>query len=259
MKWAHSQILALAVVLVSRPVWAQAIELPSFQPNAPGQAVARPLILLALLIGISLLPFVVMMTTSFVKIAVVLALVRNALGTQQIPPNPIVTGLAVILTIYVMLPVGAEIYKVAGKTINQGSKQPILSEVTVNLLVEAIKEGREPVREFLIKHAHEKERALFFNLAKKMRPEADRAQVEDRDFTILVPAFVISELSEAFQIGFIIFLPFLVIDIVVTNILLSLGMFQISPITVALPFKLLLFVLVDGWHLIAKGLVLGYL
>lgn len=253
------KLIFLAIFLASRPLWGQAIELPAFQPSSPGQSVARPLVLLIILIGISLLPFVVMMTTSFVKIAVVLALVRNALGTQQIPPNPIVTGLAVIMTIYIMMPVGMEIYKVAGKTINQGTNQPVLSQVTVNLLMDAMKEGREPVRAFLIKQAHEKERALFFNLARKMRPEADREQVQDNDFTVLIPAFVISELSEAFQIGFIIFLPFLVIDIVVTNILLSLGMFQISPITVALPFKLLLFVLVDGWHLLAKGLVLGYL
>lgn len=223
-----------------------------------GQAVAKPLLLIFILLGMAVLPFVIMMTTSFVKIAVVLSLVRNALGTQQIPPNPIVTGLAMILTIYIMIPVGLDIYKTAGGTINQGSTQPILSEVTVNLLVQALKESREPLRGFLLKHAHTKERELFFNLAKKMRKPEDRDKIEDKDFEILVPAFVISELTEAFQIGFIIFLPFLVIDIVVTNILLSLGMFQISPITISLPFKLLLFVLVDGWHLIAKGLILGY-
>lgn len=251
-------ILCLPLLIADTPAWGQVIELPPFQAGPPGQAIARPLILLILLIGISLLPFVAMMTTSFVKVAVVLALIRNALGTQQIPPNPVVTGLAIIMSIYIMMPVGIEVYRVAEKTINQGTNQPILSEVSVNLLVQAIKEGREPVRGFLIKHAHEKERMLFFNLARKMRTEEDRDKIANNDFTVMVPAFVISELSEAFQIGFIIFLPFLVIDIVVTNILLSLGMFQISPITVALPFKLLLFVLVDGWHLIAKGLVLGY-
>ncbi len=222
------------------------------------QAVARPLVLIATLVGLSLLPFIVMMTTSFVKIAVVLSLIRSALGTQQVPPNPIITGLALILTVYIMTPVGIEIYKTAGQTINQGSNEPVLSQVTVNLLVQVVKEGREPVRQFLSQHAHEKERSLFLNLAKKMRKPEDREKVTESDFEILIPAFVISELSEAFQIGFIIFLPFLVIDIVVTNILLSLGMFQISPITLALPFKLLLFVLVDGWHLIAKGLIMGY-
>jgi type III secretion protein R len=193
-----------------------------------------------------------------VKIAVVLSLIRNAMGTQQIPPNTIITGLAMILTVYIMVPTGLEIYRTAGATINQGSNQPVLSQVTVNLLVQAVKEAKEPMRVFLARHAHAKEKELFTTLAKQMRKAEDRDQVTENSFETLIPSFVISELTEAFQIGFIIFLPFLVIDLVVTNVLLSLGMFQISPITVALPFKLLLFVLVDGWHLIAKGLILGY-
>lgn len=252
-----SWVVLLPLLLGGDVAWAQG--LGDLAGGAGGQAVARPLVLLLLLAGISVVPFIVMMTTSFVKIAVVLALIRNALGTQQIPPNPIITGLALILSIYIMIPTGLEVYKVAGNTIQQGSNKPVLSDMTVSLVVKGIKEAREPIREFLMKHAHEKERELFFNLARKMRKAEDREQVTDRDLTILIPSFVISELSEAFQIGFIVFLPFLVIDIVVTNILLSLGMFQISPITVSLPFKLLLFVLVDGWHLIAKGLILGYL
>ena len=204
-------------------------------------------------------PLVLMMTTSFVKISVVLSLLRNALGTQQIPPNTIITGLAMILTIYIMIPVGMDIYKVAGESINKGTKQPILSQASVSLLLKAVEEAREPMRDFLIKHAHEKDRDLFFSMSKKMMKPEDRDKVTDRDFTVLMPAFVISELVEAFQIGFLIYLPFLIIDIVTVNVLLSLGMFQVSPITIALPFKLLLFVLVEGWHLIAKGLVLGYL
>lgn len=250
--------LCLVSFFVSAVAFGQTGDVPSLGGAPAGQSVARPLLLIFVLLGMAILPFVIMMTTSFVKIAVVLALIRNALGTQQIPPNPIVTGLAMILTIYIMIPVGLDIYKAAGKTIQQGSNQPVLSEVTVNLMVQALKEGREPLREFLVKHAHGKERDLFFNLARKMRRPEDREQVLDKDFEVVIPAFVVSELAEAFQIGFIIFLPFLVIDIVVTNILLSLGMFQISPITISLPFKLLLFVLVNGWHLIAKGLILGY-
>ena len=245
-------------LLIAGPAFGQTGLVPGVATSAQGQAVAKPLLLIFLLVGMSLLPFVVMMTTSFVKIAVVLSLVRNALGTQQIPPNPIITGLAMILTIYIMVPVGIDIYRSAGKTINSGSNEPVLSAMTVSLLIQGIGEAKEPVRNFLLKHAHEKERDLFTNLSKKMRKPEDREAVTDKDFEILVPSFVISELAEAFQIGFIIFLPFLVIDIVVTNVLLSLGMFQISPITISLPFKLLLFVLVDGWHMIAKGLVLGY-
>ncbi|MBI2083109.1 MAG: type III secretion system export apparatus subunit SctR [Deltaproteobacteria bacterium] len=249
----------LFFTLLSHDVaFAQATNPPPFLGGSTEQAIARPLVLLLVLVGISVVPFVVMMTTSFVKIAVVLALIRNALGTQQIPPNTIITGLALILSIYIMVPVGIDVYKVAGGTIQSGSAKPVLSDVTVSLLVKGIQEAREPVRAFLIKHAHAKEKELFYNLAKRMRKPEDREGVTDKDFTILVPSFVISELSESFQIGFIIFLPFLVIDIVITNILLALGMFQISPVTVSLPFKLLLFVLVDGWYLIAKGIILGY-
>lgn len=206
-----------------------------------------------------MVPFIVMMSTSFVKIAVVLALVRNALGTQQVPPNIIITGMAMILTIYVMVPVGYDVYRATGDVINQGTNQPMLSQASLQLLAEGAKKGKEPVRAFLLKHVHAKERSLFFNLSQKLRTnEEDRAGISDQDFINLVPAFVVSELSEAFQIGFIIFLPFLVIDLVIANVLLALGMFQISPVTISLPFKLLLFVLVDGWHVIAKGLILGY-
>jgi type III secretion protein R len=199
------------------------------------------------------------MCTSFVKIAVVLGLIRNAIGTQQIPPNVIVTGLALILTVYIMVPVGYEVYRAAGATINQGTNQSLMSQASIQLLTKAVDEGREPVRAFLLKNVHAQERALFYNLSMKLRTtEEDRAEITDQDFINIIPAFVVSELAEAFQIGFIIFLPFLIIDLVIANILLALGMFQISPITISLPFKLLLFVLVDGWHLIAKGLILGY-
>jgi type III secretion protein R len=224
-----------------------------------GVGVSRPLVLLALLAMLAMAPFVVMLITSFVKIAVVLALVRNAIGTQQVPPNLVITGLAMILTIYIMMPVGYDIYRVAQSTINQGTNQPLLSQASVELLTKAVDQGKEPVRGFLIKHVHSSERALFYTLSLKLRvKEEDRVGITDQDFINLIPAFVVSELTEAFQIGFILFLPFLVIDLVIANILLALGMFQISPITISLPFKLLLFVLVDGWHLIAKALILGY-
>jgi type III secretion protein R len=215
--------------------------------------------MLIVLGALAMVPFIVMMVTSFVKIAVVLALIRNALGTQQVPPNVIITGLATILTIYIMVPVGYDVYRAAGSIINQGTNQPMLSQASIKLLGEATAVGKEPVRAFLMKHVHSKERELFYNLALKLRTnEEDRAEVKDDDFVNIIPAFVVSELSDAFKIGFILFLPFLVIDLVIANVLLALGMFQISPITISLPFKLLLFVLVDGWHIVAKGLILGY-
>ncbi|MBI4223719.1 MAG: type III secretion system export apparatus subunit SctR [Deltaproteobacteria bacterium] len=243
-------LFAFALVcLVSSPAYAQTQAL----------GVSRPLILLLVLAALALVPFVIMMATSFVKLAVVLALIRNALGTQQVPPNVVVTGLALILTVYIMAPVGIEVYEVAKTTINQGTNQPLLSQASVELLAKASKEGKEPVRDFLLRHAHASEQELFYNLAVEMRrSEEAKAAVGEKDFLNVIPAFVISELTEAFQIGFVIFLPFLIIDLVIANILLSLGMFQISPVTLSLPFKLLLFVMVDGWHLIVKGLIQGY-
>lgn len=224
-----------------------------------GTAVSQPLVLMLALAALALAPFVVIMATSFVKLAVVFALIRNALGTQQIPPNTVVTGLALIMTIYIMMPIGHQAYNAAAGVIHTDTNQPLLSQTTVKLLQQGIEAAKEPVRGFLLKHTHKKDRMLFFQLARKMETDPTaREKIGDTDLLNIVPAFAISELAESFQIGFVIFLPFLVIDLVIANILLSLGMFQISPITISLPFKLLLFVLVDGWHMIAKGLIIGY-
>lgn len=243
--------IAALTLAISTAAHAQQISTPV--------GVSRPLVLLAVLAAMALLPFVIMLGTSFVKLVVVMSLLRNALGTQQIPPNTVITGLAIILTIYVMSPIGHQVYDTTGKIINQGTNQPLLSQTSVDLLVKAVDAGKEPVRSFLVKHAAPAERQLFFNLSKKLETNQEvRDKIGENDFLNILPAFAISELSAAFKIGFVIFLPFLVIDIVIANILLSLGMFQISPVTISLPFKLLLFVLVDGWHVIVKGLILGY-
>jgi type III secretion protein R len=219
---------------------------------------SRPLILILALAALSLVPFVLMMVTSFVKISVVLSIVRSALGTQQIPPTQVITGLAVILTVYIMAPVGQNMYKAA--EVDIWAKGPgLLSSETVGTLLTGADRAKEPLRDFLVKKVKDKDRALFFHLAKKMRKEEDRKSIGDRDFMIIIPAFVVSELKESFQIGFLLFVPFIVIDMVVANILLALGMHMLSPTTISMPFKLLLFVLVDGWYLIAKGLVIGYL
>jgi type III secretion protein R len=197
------------------------------------------------------------MVTSFVKIAVVLSVLRSALGTQQIPPTQVITGLAIILTIYIMTPVGLEMRRSAGNLIDTNGD--LLSGKTVALFMQAANRAKEPMREFLLKHSTNKDRNLFFSLAKRMRSSEDKANLKETDFMIAIPSFVISELKQAFQIGFIIFVPFLVIDMVVANILLALGMHMLSPTTVSMPFKLLLFVLVDGWYLLTKGLVLSYI
>lgn len=222
------------------------------------QPVAKPIVILVVLLALSLAPFLLMMTTSFVKLSVVFSLIRSALGTQQIPPNQIVTGLALILTIYIMMPVGNEIYQKVGDVIHEsGHSEALLSMASVDVMKKAIEVGREPMREFLVKHSSAKDRGLFFNLAHQLNGKKDDG-LKEKDFLVIIPAFIVTELTEAFQIGFVIFLPFLVIDMVVSNILLAMGMFMVSPVTISLPFKLLLFVLVDGWYLITKGLILGY-
>lgn len=218
----------------------------------------KPLVLMTALAVLALIPFVLIMVTSFVKIAVVLSIVRQAIGTQQIPPTQVITGLATVLTIYVMTPVGLEVYHTSQDVMAQSSPAASLANLTVDQIIKIAREAQHPMRQFLIKHAHMKDRDMFYKLAWRMRQPRDRATLTDEDFSIIVPAFVISELKEAFQIGFILFVPFLVIDMVVSNILMALGMQMLSPTTISLPFKILLFVLVDGWYLITKGLMLGY-
>jgi len=190
---------------------------------------------------------------------VVAVSLKKAMGTQQIPPTQVITGLAIILTVYIMAPVGTEMYKAADAN-SFVSEKGMLNSKTVEELLKAGDRAKEPLRDFLLRKVSTKDRALFYKLALKMRKtQEDRDAVKDNDFLIITPAFVVSELKEAFQIGFLLFVPFIVIDMVVANILLALGMHMLSPTTISMPFKLLLFVLVDGWYLIAKGLVVGYL
>lgn len=218
----------------------------------------RPLILMTAMAGLALIPFVGMMVTSFVKIAVVLSITRQAIGTQQAPPTTVITGMAIILTVYVMQPVGLQIYNRVDKLVELRRGGDVLAKENVDVIVEAMKLAKEPIKAFLLKNSEEKDRQMFYRVAYRMRAAEDRAELLPDDLVILTPAFVISELTKAFQIGFIIFIPFLVIDMVVSNILMALGMQMLSPTTISLPFKILLFVLVDGWYLITRGLVLGY-
>lgn len=201
-------------------------------------------------IFLALAPFVAVMVTSFTKIIVVLSLLRNALGVQQIPPNLVLNGLAMVLTLYVMFPVGSRMYaEVLAADIDVQSTQEMFQLASV---------AREPLREFLIKHANELEREFFHATIQRMLDDEPASRVLSDDYIVLVPAFTISELTEAFQIGFLIYLPFIVIDLVVSNILMALGMMMLSPTLISLPFKLLLFVIVEGWAKLSHGLVTSY-
>ena len=219
---------------------------------------SQPVLLLLALSALSLLPFVVLLTTSFVKITVVLSILKSALGASNIPPSQVITGLALILTAYVMAPTGEQMFRMVEPDLDRGVQADLLSVESLEALAGAAGKAKEPLREFLLKHAVEKDRGLFHRLALRMRPPEARARISDRDFLVLIPAFVASELRRAFEIGFLIFIPFLVVDLVVSNLLIALGMHMLSPTTVSLPFKLLLFVLADGWQLLLRGLVESY-
>ncbi len=200
---------------------------------------------------LGLLPFIAVMVTSFTKIVVVLSLLRNALGVQQIPPNMVLNGLAIILSVYVMYPVGQQI--------SQGlAGQENIAQSTDTML-QAAEVAKEPLKAFLLKHSDEKERQFFLDTLNRMVEPDNVTSVSATDLIVLIPAFTVSELTDAFQIGFLIFLPFIIIDLVIANILMAMGMMMLSPTVVSLPFKLLLFVIIEGWAKLAHGLVLSYL
>jgi type III secretion protein R len=224
---------------------------------------SRPLVLVLVMAALSLVPFALLMVTSFVRISVVLSILRSAIGTPSVPPTPVLTGLALVLTLAVMSPTGERMYAAAGPALGAAVASELFSDLASDLasaaavttLGQAALRAGEPLRDFLLKHAEPRARASFHALTLKLRAPDERLTVTDRDFGVIVPAFVISELRRAFQIGFLIFVPFLVIDMVIANLLLALGMHMLSPTTVSLPFKLLLFVLADGWQLVVRGLV----
>lgn len=222
----------------------------------------KPIALVVALALVSLVPFVFMGLTAFVKISTVLQIVRSAIGAQQVPSNTVVMALATALTLIAMAPVGQRILDRVGPIAAAGSGGSGKGAPDTSVLIERGFEAvREPMHDFLKANGSEKERARFLAVAKNARggPEsAERAKVTPDDLTVLVPAFVVTELTEAFAVGFLLYLPFLVIDLVVANVLLALGMQMLNPTQVSLPFKLLLFVAIDGWGLLAQALVAGY-
>jgi flagellar biosynthetic protein FliP len=209
-----------------------------------GQTYSLPIQTLLFLTALTFLPAVVLMMTAFTRIAIVLSLLRQALGTVQAPPNQVLVGLSLFLTFFVMAPTFEQIY-------NQAYLPLSRNQLNFN---DAVVRAGEPLKAFMVKQTRESDLALFVKLSNTPA----LAGPEEIPFKVLVPAFVISELKTAFQIGFVIFLPFLVIDLVVASVLMSMGMMMLSPVIVALPFKLMLFVLVDGWNLLVGSLVRSF-
>jgi len=213
---------------------------------------------LAVLTGLSLLPFAVMLLTSYVKIVIVLSLLRNALGVQQSPPNQVLNGIALIMTIYVMFPTGVLMYNASSKALETNIPSDLTSAAGARYIMKVVDAGKEPLRDFLMRNSIGKHMTSFYQLAYKSFPEEYQKVLKPNDFIVVIPAFITSQLKAAFEIGVLIYLPFFVIDLVTSNILLAMGMMMLSPLTIALPLKLLLLVMVDGWTLIIQGLVLTF-
>jgi type III secretion protein R len=209
-----------------------------------------PFTLIILTAILALAPFFAVMATSYVKLVVVLSLIRNALGVQQIPPNMVLNGIAVILTIYIMAPVGQATFAAV--------ENENLKDLNVANLRTVLEKGSGPIRTFLNAHTSNHEKKFFVDTARRLWGDKAKIEISEDSFFVLIPAFTVSELTSAFQIGFLLYLPFIAIDLIVSNILLAMGMMMVSPMTISLPFKLLLFVLVDGWARLIHGLVLTY-
>lgn len=242
---------AVAVLAVAAPGWAAApapVPLPRISigvgpATTPGE-VGQSLQILFILTVLSLAPSILILMTSFTRILIVLSFVRSALATQQMPPNQVLIGLALFLTLFVMYP--------TWQAVNESALQPYLAG---RMPAErALQAGLKPIREFMLRQTREKDLALFVEMSKTPRPRTPA----DVPTQVVIPAFIISELKTAFQIGFMIFVPFLVIDMIVASTLMSMGMLMLPPVMVSLPFKILLFVLVDGWYLVVRSLLLSF-
>jgi flagellar biosynthesis protein FliP len=203
-----------------------------------------PLQILVLMTILSLLPAILVSVTSFTRLIIVSHFLRQALGTQTMPPNQVLVGLSLFLTFFIMQPVG--------ERVNQQALQPMLNGKITEM--QALDQASIPIRQFMLRYTREKDLALFLNIAKQQKPQ----NLNDLPMRIVIPSFMISELKTAFNIGFALFIPFLIIDMVVASVLLSMGMMQLPPVVVSTPFKILLFVMVDGWNLVIGSLVRSF-
>lgn len=237
-------LLSLLVMVFPESGFAQSVTLDLGKAAPGGSATARLIELVVLMTVISLAPSLLIMTTSFMRIVIVLSFLRSALGLQQTPPNQVITALALFLTTFIMAPVFEQSYE-------DGFKPLIEESITQEQAVERI---TAPFHGFMMKHVREKDLALFVSMSPKLEIE----KAEDTPFRVLLPAFMITELKRAFEIGFLIFLPFVVIDMLVASILMAMGMITLPPVQISLPFKLIFFVLVDGWYMVCGSLIKSF-
>lgn len=206
--------------------------------------------LLLVIVAISLVPFVAMVVTSYAKIVVVFGLLRNAFGVQQVPPNMVLNGIAILVSLYVMAPVGMNAL--------QSLQGQALAPQPTQAVIQLFGAAREPFRTFLKKHANEREKRFFMRSANIVWPKQMASSLKEDDLIVLAPAFTLTELTDAFKIGFLLYIAFIVIDLIIANVLLAMGLNQVTPTNIAIPFKLLLFVVMDGWSTFVHGLVMTY-
>lgn len=250
-KYLFITLIALALIFTfDKSVSAEPINIPDVNISVGGESTSPQnyvdnIKLLIILTILTLLPSIIIMMTSFTRIIVVFSFLKNALGAQQSIPNQILIGLALFLTIFIMQPVYTEI--------NNNAFKPFMENTITQ--DEAMEAGSKPLRQFMLKQTRQKDLELFIEASKLDKEEITRDNIP---LTVVIPAFAISELKTAFQIGFLLFIPFLIIDMVVASVLMSMGMFMVPPVMVALPFKLLLFVMVDGWYLMVKSLIMSF-
>ena len=247
-------LLAIALCLIvgiDAPA-ALIAQIPNEGISMPGMVTQA--VVLALL---ALSPFLVMILTSYIKIIVTMSLLRNALGVQQAPPNAVLNGIALIMSLYVMFPVGYQMLQAAQPYISGGPSE-LFSAGSATTIFDALNAAKEPLRNFLEANTSASHQESFLNLAQRTFPPEVRETLTLHDFMVVIPSFITSQIRDAFEIGVLIYLPFFVIDIVVSNILLAMGMMMLSPMSIALPIKLLLIVSLDGWTTLIQGLVMSF-
>jgi type III secretion protein R len=213
----------------------------------------NPVAMVAVIAALGIAPFAALMVTSYTKLVVVFGLLRSALGIQQVPPNIVLNGIALILSVYIMAPVGMAI----GDNLKQHNFA-FGNQMNMQDVLELVDAAAPPVKSFMLQHTQERERSFFVRSATSVWPAERAKNLQQDDLIVLVPSFTLTELMKAFQIGFVLYLVFVVVDLVVANVLLALGMQMIAPTTISVPFKLLLFVMLDGWSVLIHGLVLSY-
>lgn len=205
---------------------------------------------------LALLPFIIMLLTSFVKIVIVFALLRNALGVQQSPPNQVINGIGFLLSLYIMYPTALKMYDATAPFIQQArSPESLISTESAGYIYEIAKIGAEPMRQFMIKNSLQAHQKQFFRIALRLLPVEHRQELGITDYIVLIPSYITSQLKAAFEIGVLIYIPFFVIDLVTSNVLLAMGMMMLSPVTISMPLKLFLIVMLDGWTILIEGLV----